>query len=240
MSARGYRQDSRAGPIIPRWPHRGRLSYRAAVAIQRRLAGRVIAVNSPGRIRYVAGLDAAFSDDGQKCLAAAVLWDLRAGAVCGQWLAMRRVQMAYIPGLLSFREAPALLAALRGLARLPDVLLCDGQGIAHPRRFGVASHLGVLCDLPSVGCAKSRLMGVHGEPGLLRGDWTPLKEGGEVIGSVLRTREGARPLYVSVGHRITLARARSLVMRCSSRFRLPEPTRLADRLVAVAKVAVAA
>jgi deoxyribonuclease V len=165
----------------------------------------------------------------------AVLWDIRAGSECGQAAAMRRVRMPYIPGLLSFREAPALLAALRGLPRIPDVLLCDGQGVAHPRRFGVASHLGVLCDLPSVGCAKSRLTGTHGEPGLMRGDWTALRSGLEIIGSVLRTRDGGRPVYVSVGHRITLARSRSLVMRCSVGFRLPEPTRLADKAVAVAK-----
>jgi deoxyribonuclease V len=211
------------------------LSYRRAIAIQRRLAGRVITKNDAGRIRYVAGLDAAFSSDGKDCLAAAVLWDLRAAAVCAQSLAVRRVRMPYIPGLLSFREAPALLAALRRLPRVPDLLLCDGQGLAHPRRFGVACHLGVLCDLPSVGCAKSRLTGTHREPGWLRGSWTRLEDDGEVIGSVLRTREGARPVYVSIGHRVSLARARALVMKCLGEYRLPEPTRLADRLVAHAK-----
>jgi deoxyribonuclease V len=183
----------------------------------------------------MAGLDAAFSSDGKDCLAAAVLWDLRAAAVCGQSLAVRRVRMPYVPGLLSFREAPALLAALRGLPCVPDLLLCDGQGLAHPRRFGVASHLGVVCDLPSVGCAKSRLTGTHREPGRLRGSWTPLRDAGQVIGSVLRTREGTRPLYVSIGHRVSLARARALVMRCVGQYRLPEPTRLADQLVARAK-----
>jgi deoxyribonuclease V len=200
--------------------------------IQRRLAGRVITNHDDRRIRYVAGLDAAFSSDGKDCLAAAVLWDLRVAAVCGQSLAVRRVRMPYIPGLLSFREGPALLAALRGLPRVPDLLLCDGQGLAHPRRFGVACHLGVLCDLPSVGCAKSRLTGTHCEPGRLRGSWTRLDDHGEAIGSVLRTREGARPVYVSIGHRVTLARARAVVLKCLGKYRLPEPTRLADRLVA--------
>jgi deoxyribonuclease V len=215
-----------------------RLSYRAAVAIQQRLAGRVITLNQSRPVRYIAGLDAAFSDDGRQCVAAAVLWDLEANSVFEESVAIRRVQMPYIPGLLSFREAPALLAALRGLRRTPDALLCDGQGLAHPRRFGVASHLGVLCDLPSVGCAKSRLTGTHAEPGGLRGDWTPLRSGAEIIGCVLRTRDGVRPVYVSIGHRMTLARARALVLRCSERFRVPEPTRLADILVAASKRAI--
>jgi deoxyribonuclease V len=206
-----------------------------AVTIQQRLAARVSTKNRPGAIRYVAGLDAAFSADGRMCLAAAVLWDLGKATVCEESVAERRVWMPYIPGLLSFREAPALLAALRGLGRTPDVLICDGQGVAHPRRFGVASHVGVLCDLPSVGCAKSRLTGTHPEPGLLRGDWVPLSSGEEIIGCVLRTRDGVRPVYVSIGHRISLLRARGLVLRCSGRFRVPEPTRWADILVTARK-----
>ena len=196
---------------------------------------RVITKNDARRIRYVAGLDAAFSSDGKDCLAAAVLWDLRAAAVCGQSLAVRRVRMPYIPGLLSFREAPALLAALRRLPRVPDLLLCDGQGVAHPRRFGVASHLGVVCDLPSVGCAKSRLTGTHREPGQLRGSWTRLDDAGEVIGSVLAPGGGdASGVCERRAPGIPGVRA-GAVTGCLGQYRLPEPTRLADRLVARAK-----
>ncbi|MCL4179410.1 MAG: deoxyribonuclease V [Verrucomicrobia bacterium] len=223
------------GKTIPRWPHPSRPSYQAAVAIQQRLAGRVIAATGGERIRYVAGLDAAFLEEGSRCVAAAVLWDMRRGVVCEETVAERRAGMPYIPGLLSFREGPALLAALRGLGRAPDALLCDGHGIAHMRRFGVACHLGVLCDLPAVGCAKSRLIGTHQMPGVARGEWAPLRSGNELLGCVVRTRDGIRPVYVSIGHRISLARARWLVLRCSGRFRLPEPTRLADILVAAAK-----
>jgi deoxyinosine 3'endonuclease (endonuclease V) len=154
---------SDATQVIPLWPHPHRLSYRTAVAIQRRLAGCVIATDRARQIRYVAGLDAAFADEGRQCLAAAVLWDLESAVALEKSEAVRRVGMPYLPGLLTFREGPALLAALRGLRTLPDALLCDGQGIAHMRRFGVASHLGVLCDLPSIGCAKSRLIGIHDE-----------------------------------------------------------------------------
>lgn len=233
--AKSQGKPGRARWFLPRWPHRGRLTYVGAVRIQHRLARRVIIKAPSCPIRFVAGLDAAFSPDGHCCVAAAVLWDLRKECVCGDSVAVKAVPMPYVPGLLSFREAPALLAALRGLARKPDVLLCDGQGIAHPRRCGVASHVGVLCDLPSVGCAKSRLTGWHEEPGSERGDWTLLRSGAEVIGSVLRTRAGTRPVYVSVGHRMTQRRARLLVMRCLKQYWLPEPTRLADRLVAAAK-----
>jgi deoxyribonuclease V len=204
------------------------------VAIQQQLAGCVITTDRARPIRYVAGLDAAFADEGRQCLAAAVLWDLESAVALEKSEAVRRVGMPYLPGLLTFREGPALLAALRGLRMLPDALLCDGQGIAHMRRFGVASHLGVLCDLPSIGCAKSRLIGIHKMPGRVRGDWVPLMSDREIVGSVLRTRDGVRPVYVSIGHRFSLERARELVLRCSFR-RIPEPTRLADLAVAAMK-----
>jgi deoxyribonuclease V len=139
-----------------------------------------------------------------------------------------------VPGLLSFREAPVLLAAIDKLTIFPDLLLCDGQGIAHPRRFGLACHLGLLLDLPTIGVAKSRLVGRHDEPGPIKGDWMPLLHGEgaqeETIGAVLRSRTGVKPLYVSIGHRVSLASAIALVLRATPRFRLPETTRLADRL----------
>jgi deoxyribonuclease V len=140
-----------------------------------------------------------------------------------------------VPGLLSFREAPAVLAALRRLRTVPDALICDGQGLAHPRRFGLACHVGLIADLPAVGCGKSRLCGEHREPGRRRGSRARLVHDGEVVGTVLRTRVGVKPVYVSVGHRIDLPAAERLVLDCAVRFRLPEPTRLADALVGAAK-----
>ena len=136
----------------------------------------------------------------------------------------------YVPGLLSFREMPALLAAFDRLRVRPDLILCDGQGIAHPRRFGIASHLGVFCGIPSIGVAKSRLIGTHGEPIQRRGAWVPLVDQGETIGAVLRTRPRTRPVYVSIGHRVSLPAAVRFVMACTLKFRLPETTRWAHRL----------
>jgi deoxyribonuclease V len=147
----------------------------------------------------------------------------------------RRVAFPYVPGLLSFREIPVVLDALGKLRHPPDLLLCDGQGYAHPRRFGLACHLGVLTGIPAIGVAKSRLIGEYAEPGSNKGDWSPLMDGGEVIGAVLRTRDNVNPVYVSVGHRIELDAAQRIVLACATRYRLPEPTRLADRLVAHVK-----
>lgn len=140
------------------------------------------------------------------------------------------VRFPYIPGLLAFREIPALLGAWAKLRLRPDVLIVDGQGIAHPRRFGIASHLGVLLDQPTIGCAKSRLVGRYEEPPPERGAWTPLVDRGEVIGAALRTQTGRRVVYVSIGHRVSLETAIRVVLECSPRYRLPEPQRLADRL----------
>lgn len=134
-----------------------------------------------------------------------------------------------MPGLLSFRECPSLLAAWEKLVVRPDLLLVDGQGIAHPRRFGLASHLGVLLDVPSIGCAKTRFIGTHDEPHELAGSYTDLWDGDELIGAVLRTRDNVKPLYISVGHRIELSTALDLVMKCCAGYRLPEPTRLAHQ-----------
>jgi deoxyribonuclease V len=151
---------------------------------------------------------------------------------------VRPVRFPYVPGLLSFREAPALLAAIRRLKAEPDAFLFDGQGLAHPRRFGLACHVGLLIDRPSVGCAKSRLIGRHAEPDTHRGATAPLTDGEQRIGTVLRTRDGVKCVYVSIGHRVTLATAEQLVLACCTRYRLPEPTRLADLLVARAKASL--
>ncbi len=188
-----------------------------------------------GSVRLVAGVDAAFSADAERCIAAAVLWDVRSGEVVEARTAERPVTFPYVPGLLSFREAPAVLAALRRLKGEPDAIICDAHGVAHPRRFGLACHVGVICGVPTVGCAKSRLVGEHREPGAVRGSRCEVRDRGAVVGSVLRTRHGVRPVYVSVGHLIDLRTAERLVLRCATMFRLPEPTRLADKLVGEAK-----
>lgn len=220
---------------LPPVPHSWALTPRQAIALQRKLARRVCVVKPAGELRFIAGLDAAFSADGRQCLAAVVVWDRLEQRVVEQHTAARKLTFSYIPGLLSFREAPALLAALRKLRRTPDALMCDGQGLAHPRRLGIASHVAILCELPTIGCAKSRLCGEHVEPAEKRGSVAALLDGDEQIGEVLRTQDGVKPVYVSVGHLCDLASARELVLACATRYRLPEPTRLADRLVAAAK-----
>jgi deoxyribonuclease V len=220
---------------IPRAPHRFALTPARAVAVQRRLASRVKIAPPRRALRLLAGVDCAFSRDGARCHAVAVLWDLERGALLEERAAQRPLRFPYVPGLLSFREAPAMLAALRRLRGTPDALLVDGHGLAHPRRFGIASHLGVLVGIPTVGVAKSRLVGSHAEPGPARGARTPLWQDGECIGSVVRTREGSKPLYVSVGHAIDLETCVRLVLAACAGHRLPEPTRLADRAVAAAK-----
>jgi deoxyribonuclease V len=140
------------------------------------------------------------------------------------------VTFPYIPGLLSFREIPALLAALSKLKITPDILMVDGQGIAHPRRMGIAAHLGVILNMPSIGVGKSRLTGHFKMPGSLKGDYSPLMAGQEQIGTVLRSRDNVAPLFISPGHRVSLQTSVALVMKCLTRYRLPEPTRIADKL----------
>jgi len=201
-----------------------------ARAIQQSLRGKVVARDRLGRISTVAGIDVGFEKHGSVTRAAVVVLDFPGLAPVEQAVARRPTCFPYVPGYLSFREVPAVLAAMKKLHTRPDLLLCDGQGLAHPRRFGLACHLGLLLDIPSIGVAKSRLIGVHGEVPETKGEWTALEDNGEVIGAVLRTRAGVKPVYVSVGHRISLATAIDYVMRCTTRYRLPETTRHAHRL----------
>lgn len=220
---------------LPPALHPWSVTPKRAIAIQRRLADTVSHTPPRSGIRLIAGVDAAYSIDGLRCIAAVVLWDLHRDIVIEAHVASRTLRFPYVPGLLSFREAPAVLAAVRKLRTSPHCVIYDGHGVAHPRRFGVACHVGVLTDATTIGCAKSRLVGSHRIPDQKRGSRTRLLDRGEVIGTVLRTRPGVRPVYVSVGHRISLRRAEAVVLRCASRFRLPEPTRRADRLVASAR-----
>lgn len=212
-------------------PHRWNVTPREAIAIQGRLATTVRHSPISTYVRAVAGVDAAFSYDGTRCLAAAVLWDLDESCVLEERIATRPLTFPYVPGLLSFREAPAIIAALRKLRCEPDAIACDAHGYAHPRRFGLACHIGVICRRPTLGCAKSVLVGKYREPAPRRGSRTALMEGGERVGTVLRTRTGVKPVFVSVGHLIDRATAVRIVLACTTRFRLPEPTRLADQAV---------
>lgn len=201
-----------------------------AVAIQQRLRGRVETADRLGPVARVAGVDVGFEDGGQVTRAAVAVLSFPDLDLVEQAVARRPTSFPYVPGLLSFREVPAVLEALQQLSAPPDLLLCDGQGTAHPRRFGIACHLGVLCDLPSIGVAKTRLIGRHDDLPEEKGAWVPLEDKAETIGAVLRTRKGVAPLYISPGHRISLETAVRFVLACTPRYRLPETTRQAHWL----------
>ncbi|KPK58662.1 MAG: deoxyribonuclease V [Gammaproteobacteria bacterium] len=210
--------------------HSWNVSPSEARAIQEDLRGRVITQDDFGDIRQVAGTDVAFEEQGRVTRGAVALLEYPGLELIEHAIARRPTTFPYIPGLLSFREIPVLLDAIEALGRRPDLVICDGQGIAHPRRFGLACHLGVLTDLPAIGVAKSRLTGKHEVVPDRKGAWVPLRDGDDVIGAVLRTRRGVRPVYVSPGHKVSLESAIRLTLDCITRFRLPETTRWADRL----------
>lgn len=226
-----------------------------AKKLQERLRHRVrLEDDLPAWIETVAGVDVGFEDQGNVTRAAVAVLGLPRLQLVDYAIVRQPTRFPYVPGLLSFREVPALLEALGRLSILPQILFVDGHGYAHPRRFGIACHLGVLTNLPSIGVGKTRLIGCHEDPPQERGAWTPLKDkfvgnelgpwsgfrrgepqGGdeqkeETIGAVLRTRVGVKPVYVSVGHRVSLITAVTWVMRVTGRFRLPETIRQAHRL----------
>ncbi|WP_423226999.1 deoxyribonuclease V [Marinobacter halodurans] len=206
------------------------LTPKDAIALQQSLRAQVRTEDDLPDVRTVAGVDAGFEDNGQTTRAAVVVLNLNDLTPIDYTLARLPTRFPYVPGLLSFRECPVILEALKQLETLPDLLLCDGQGIAHPRRLGIATHIGLLTGLPSIGVGKSRLTGTHGPVPEGKGEWTPLKDGDETIGAVLRTRSGVKPLFISPGHRISLPTAIDHVMACITRYRLPETTRWADGL----------
>lgn len=214
---------------IQRAPHRWRLTPAEAIEVQQDLRARVRLVPAAVPDR-VAGIDCAFLDEA--ILSVAVVWSVRRHELLEVRSARAPLTFPYVPGLLSFREIPVMLTVLRRLVTPVGGILCDGQGIAHPRRLGLASHLGLIAGLPTLGCAKSRLCGTFREPGRTRGSVAPLMDGGERIGSVLRTRDAVKPVFVSPGHLCDHASSVEWVLACAAGFRLPEPTRLADRLVA--------
>jgi deoxyribonuclease V len=216
--------------------HEWDLSYKEAIELQRQLASLVSFTAINRKPRIIAGLDCAFSKDGKRIFAAAVVIDSSDFSIIETTTASHNVDFPYIPGLLSFREAPACINAIEKLKTTPDVFIVDGQGIAHPRRLGIASHIGLLIDKPTIGCAKSRLIGTFDEPGRKKGSYSLLVDSDEKIGAVLRTRTDVKPVYVSVGHKCTLDDAIKVVLECTTKYRLPEPSRLAHQLVGLAKL----
>ncbi len=213
--------------------HEWTLSPEEAIALQNRLRQQVVVEDQlPAAVRYIAGVDLSFSRDSSWGWSGVVILCMQDLHVVESQTASGVVPFPYIPGLLSFREIPLLLKALEKIEHIPEVILCDGQGIAHPRGLGIASHLGLFLDIPTIGVAKSRLTGSYQEPGPASGDCTYLYNNrGKIIGAVLRTKPHTKPLFISPGHRISLERAITLVVQCLRGFKLPEPTRLAHQLV---------
>lgn len=212
-------------------PRYGGLSVAEAIKYQRRLADSVQEKRFSGPIRVIAGADASISKDGRHCLAVAVSFSWPQLKLIESAESVHPLDFPYIPGLLSFREAPSVVSAVRKLKQKPDILMVDGQGKAHPRRFGLACHVGVELGWASIGCAKSRLTGTHRAVGQTKGCQCRLMDHGELIGKVVRSRAGVKCLYVSVGHLIGLDEAVRIVLRCCRKYRLPEPTRQAHTLV---------
>jgi len=220
--------------------HSWRLSPAEARRLQQDLASRLRLKGGPRDPRVIAGADVAYHPAAGRLVGAVVV--LRRPAepadpweVLEEVVAEAAVPFPYVPGLLSFREAPVVLECFARLAQVPEVVLVDGQGIAHPRGFGLASHLGLWLDLPTVGCAKSRLVGEYEEPAEARGSWSRLRYRGRVVGAVVRTRAGVKPLFISPGHKVGLARSVRLGLLSAPRYRLPEPLRRAHRLADEAK-----
>jgi len=211
--------------------HRWDVSPEEAVAIQKKLRTQLDLQSEPRRLETIAGIDVSYDKGSDWLFAAIVVMRLSDLAVIATAATTTLVPFPYIPGLLSFRECPAVLQAWEKLSVKPDCLMCDGQGIAHPRRLGIASHLGLWLNMASIGCAKSLLVGEYHEPGAIRGSMIPLVHQQEQVGMILRTKDRVAPVFVSQGHRISLERAVTMVLACCTKYRLPEPTRRAHLLV---------
>lgn len=199
-------------------------------AIQERLQERLVLEDDFGELRTVAGVDVGFEDKGQTARAAVAVLSFPRLEPLAHAIARQPTRMPYIPGLLSFREIPVVLEALQQLDTLPDIILCDGQGIAHPRRMGIACHLGLITGLPTIGVGKTRLVGEHDPVPDQKGAHVSLVHQGETVGAVLRTRQGVKPIFVSPGHRVSLESSIRIVMDCVTRYKLPETTRAAHHL----------
>ncbi|MET0075019.1 MAG: deoxyribonuclease V [Candidatus Thiodiazotropha lotti] len=218
--------------------HPWNLVPKDAIALQNQLRSQIIRADQLTEPQRVAGVDVGFEAAGKVTRAAIAILNFPSLQLVEQAIVRIPTQFPYIPGLLSFREVPAIMQAIEKLSCPPDLLLCDGQGLAHPRRFGLACHLGLLTDIPSIGIAKTRLIGRHDELPEEKGNWVPLIDRDEVIGAVLRSRSGVKPIYVSIGHRISLQSALRYVQAATTRYKLPETTRAAHHLASVDKSAV--
>ena len=216
--------------------HNWNLSYSQARALQTQLACKVEFTPLKELPKLIAGIDCAFSKDGKKIIAVVVVLKLPDFVSVETTSALRKVSFPYIPGLLSFREAPVCIAAVEKLKTEPYVFIIDGQGTAHPRRLGLAAHLGLFLNKPTIGCAKSRLTGIFDDPPNEKGAYSPLKDKNEVIGAVVRTRTNVKPLFVSVGNKCLLKDAIRITLACTTKYRLPEPARLAHQLVSKLKL----
>ncbi len=212
--------------------HEWNLDPRTAIELQRELAKRIIREDRLGDVHHIAGVDMAINEQNDMAHAAVVLLTYPGLEVVERHIYEEPVRMPYIPGLLSFREAPCVLGAFQKLRQKPELVMVDGMGIAHPRRIGIASHLGLWLNLPTIGCGKSLLTGRYNKNALGEeaGSWVPLKDKNEVIGAVVRTRTRVNPLFISTGHMISLETSIKYVLACGRGYRLPEPTRLADKL----------
>jgi deoxyribonuclease V len=215
----------------PRLRARWNLTPREAMRLQERLRERVGLKDDFHSIRFVAGADLSFDPETDVAFAGVIVYRFPEFQEVERRMARRKLRFPYVPGLLSFRESPVLLAAFARLGTEPDLILIDGHGRAHPRLFGIACHIGVLFDKPTIGCAKSLLVGEHAEPGAHAGSTAPLILGGERVGIVLRTRDRVKPIYVTPGHRVSVDTAVELVKLCVDGFRIPKPTREADHYV---------
>ena len=220
-------------PLTIHHLHSWDLTPHDAIALQHQLAAQIDTATplNLDAIRLIGGVDVSVKDNVSQ--AAIVVLRFPELDVIETVRAAVPTPFPYIPGLLSFRQGAVILEALGKLHHAPDVLIFDGQGIAHPRRIGIAAHIGLFLEIPTVGCAKSRLTGTHDLLDDTKGAWVPLRDGDDTIGVVLRTRTNVKPVYVSIGHRATLKTARELVLRCTTRYKLPEPTRAAHRAAAL-------
>jgi deoxyribonuclease V len=222
-------------PVKPKLRTRWDVTPAQARQIQNSLRERVELRDRMENLRRIAGADVALDLTRNRAIAGVVIYRFPGLEEIERVSAERELRFPYIPGLLSFREMPAVLAAFERVRTPPDLIFYDGQGYAHPRRFGIACHLGVSLDCPTIGCAKSRLIGAHGDLPLERGAWVPLMDQGERIGAVVRTQTGVNPIYVSTGHRVSLERAVELTLAASGPYRIPRPTRDADQFVGAVK-----
>ena len=216
--------------------HTWALDREEALAVQKRLSTRIIQKNGIGQVRYLAGADLAFSRNPARAFATVLILDYPDLRVVEEQIVRQPVSFPYIPGLLAFREAPALLKAFEQLRHDPDLVIIDGQGLAHPRGFGIACHIGLWLNKPTIGCAKSHLFGDYRMPPSHRGAWTPVTgKRNQVIGAVLRTKDRTNPVHVSVGHRLDLETAVQWILACGRGYRIPEPTRQAHIFVGRSK-----